>query len=100
MEIIKLTLDNNTIHYYAQGDIMENNLQEYLKELPLKPDMIYTDPPWTNGNCKYWRTIANKQDNNIKTYQISYKTFLQSLKKQLPLNTPLFIEGSKNTYKR
>lgn len=77
---------------------MKNELQDYLETIPLKTNIVYTDPPWTNGNCKYWRTIASRQDNNIKSYQLKYSDFLTHLKKQLPSSIPLFIEGSTHTY--
>ena len=97
MKIIKLILDNDTVHYYGVGDIMRGDLEYFLNEINLAPDMVYTDPPWTNGNCKYWRTIASRQDESIQSYRLSYHSFLLKLKEQLP-HTPLFIEGSRLTY--
>lgn len=97
MKIIYLELENGTEQYYAQGDIMVFDLVKFLDIIPLKADLIYTDPPWSDGNCKYWRTIAHKQDNNIESYKLSYHTFLSRLHEQLP-HTPLFIEGSRLTY--
>ena len=96
--MIRLTLDNGTVHYYATGDIMEGDLKEFLSHIPISPDMVYSDPPWSDGNCKYWRTIANRDNKNIRTYQLKYRNFLKCLKEQLPQDIHLFIEGSKHHY--
>ena len=41
-------------------------------------DLIYSDPPWGQGNLKYWQTI-NKRHTGAETQQIEYEKFLTFL---------------------
>lgn len=70
-------------HWFMCGDIMENDLEKFIDVLPKPIDMIYSDPPWNSGNCKYWRTIANKANNQIKTYPVDFNHFISTINKQL-----------------
>ena len=40
-----------------------------------KADFIYSDPPWGQGNLKYWQTI-NKRHTGEEPNEIDYKKFL------------------------
>jgi hypothetical protein len=43
-----------------------------------RADIIYSDPPWGNGNIKYWSTI-NKRHNNIDTVVLDEHSFLDKV---------------------
>ncbi len=48
-------------HLFGCGDIEAGDLDgfvEWLVDNDCSPEMVYTDPPWSDGNCKYWRTMA------------------------------------------
>jgi len=40
-----------------------------------KADFIYSDPPWGQGNLRYWQTI-NKRHTGLEPNQINYAEFL------------------------
>ncbi len=74
-------------HIFKCGDIINHDLSTFLKKIPYI-NMVYTDPPWNTGNCKYWRTIAHKDDNSIKTYhQVYFKEFLTKMINSLNTNS-------------
>ena len=50
------------------SNLMENNLA----------DLFYCDPPWGDGNIKYWETMNFKMNNEIIDH-VNIDTFLQSL---------------------
>lgn len=56
-------------HIILNRDIMIDDLNE-LK----KCDCIYVDPPWGEGNLKYWRTM-----NGQKGFNINWKKFIERL---------------------
>jgi hypothetical protein len=43
-----------------------------------KADIFYSDPPWGDGNIRYWSTI-NKRHNNQESEVLSYNAFLNSV---------------------
>tara|TARA_R100001440_G_scaffold19195_2_gene32445 strand:+ start:17611 stop:18252 length:642 start_codon:yes stop_codon:yes gene_type:complete len=62
-------------HKVQHGDIMSgiDNLME--NEMA---DLIYSDPPWGQGNLKYWQTI-NKRHTGTEPTDIKYEKFLPTL---------------------
>ena len=48
-------------HFLTTGNISETNIDAVLKKnFPEGIDFCYTDPPWGNGNLKYWNTMLGK----------------------------------------
>ena len=47
------------IHKITVGNKINGQLEKMLDGLP-KAEFCYTDPPWGNGNLKYWKTINEK----------------------------------------
>lgn len=41
-----------------------------------KADFIYSDPPWGQGNLRYWQTI-NKRHTKVEPVDIDYSAFLE-----------------------
>jgi hypothetical protein len=57
-------------HVLTQGNINDNQLDIAIAQnYPNGIDFCYTDPPWGNGNLKYWDTM-NKKMNQVATDQI------------------------------
>jgi hypothetical protein len=57
-------------HVLTQGNINDNQLDIAIAQnYPNGIDFCYTDPPWGNGNLKYWDTM-NKKMNQVETDQI------------------------------
>jgi len=51
-------------HFITQGNITNKRVEENIKKnFPNGIDFCYTDPPWGNGNLKYWKTINKKATN-------------------------------------
>jgi len=45
-------------HTFLCGDLEDGAFDRLLSLLPTAPSMVYSDPPWNAGNCRYWRTHA------------------------------------------
>lgn len=48
-------------HIFGCGNITSGDLDlfaSWIVHHETYPEMVYTDPPWSDGNCKYWRTMA------------------------------------------
>jgi len=57
-------------HILTQGNISNNQLDLAIAQnYPNGIDFCYTDPPWGNGNLKFWDTV-NKKMNNVEIVQI------------------------------
>jgi len=52
-------------HFITQGNITDALVEDNIKNnFPNGIDFCYTDPPWGNGNLKYWKTINKKMTSN------------------------------------
>ncbi len=60
------------IHKVKCGDIMQGIDDLMVGE---KADLIYSDPPWGQGNLRYWQTI-NKRHTGQEPKDIKYEKFL------------------------
>lgn len=47
-------------HLLACGDLLKGHFQEFFGNMDYH--WIYGDPPWGQGNAKYWRTRNNQRD--------------------------------------
>jgi len=61
-------------HKVKCGDIMDG-IDDLMQGE--KADIIYSDPPWGQGNLKYWQTINNRHTGAEKT-DIQFDDFLPS----------------------
>ena len=61
-------------HRVQNGNIM-NGIDNLM--LDKKADFIYSDPPWGQGNLRYWQTI-NLKMNNVAKQDIDYSKFLSN----------------------
>tara|TARA_R100001460_G_scaffold74318_1_gene115390 strand:+ start:155 stop:781 length:627 start_codon:yes stop_codon:yes gene_type:complete len=59
-------------HRVQRGDIMNGIAHLMQNDIA---DFIYSDPPWGQGNLKYWQTI-NKRHTGREPNQIDYNKFL------------------------
>lgn len=55
------------------GDMMSFELSELTDS---KVNFIYSDPPWGEGNLKYWQTM-NKKMNGVEPKQVDFPAFLE-----------------------
>ena len=56
-------------HLFCCGDIEEDAIEVFVRTFNIKAEFVYSDPPWSKGNAKYWRTMAgNKRDVDIKRF--------------------------------
>lgn len=60
------------VHKVKCGDVM-NGIDDLM--LGEKADFIYSDPPWGQGNLRYWQTI-NKRHTGKEPSEINYAEFL------------------------
>jgi hypothetical protein len=61
-------------HFLTQGNITDPKVDQNIKlNFPNGIDFCYTDPPWGNGNLKYWDTI-NKKMTGDSVSQINQDT--------------------------
>lgn len=60
-------------HRVRHGDLMD----ESFHELNIPPvDIIYSDPPWGQGNLNYWQTL-NAKMNGAEKRSIDYGAFIE-----------------------
>lgn len=59
-------------HKVKRGDIM-NGIDDLMQGR--KADFLYSDPPWGQGNLRYWQTI-NKRHTGQEPSEINYAEFL------------------------
>ena len=62
-------------HRVKHGDLMEG-IDDLMQGD--KADIFYSDPPWGDGNLKYWQTINSKM-NNIPYKTIDFDEFLNAI---------------------
>ena len=60
-------------HRITMHDIMTNNLDDLFTGE--KADILYSDPPWGEGNLKYWRTF-----NGQKGHPVNWIEFIKRVK--------------------
>ena len=61
-------------HFLTHGNITDPRVDQNIKlNFPNGIDFCYTDPPWGNGNLKYWDTI-NKKMTGDSVSQINQDT--------------------------
>ena len=61
-------------HRVRHGDVMEN-LDELIDG---KVDIMYSDPPWGQGNLRYWQTM-NKKMTGAEKKDIEYWAFIKRI---------------------
>ena len=62
-------------HKVKNGDILDG-IDDLMQND--KADFIYSDPPWGQGNLKYWQTMNFKM-NNVDRREIDYNNFINQL---------------------
>jgi DNA modification methylase len=62
-------------HIVKCGDILDG-IDDLMQND--KADFIYSDPPWGQGNLKYWQTMNFKM-NNVERREIDYNHFINQL---------------------
>lgn len=79
------------------GSIFEIDYAELLDNE--KAYILYTDPPWNDGNIKYWYTINKKQTGINHYIPVTYIQLLNKIKEIIDKHVDgfIFIEGSKYT---
>jgi hypothetical protein len=65
---------------YLCGDHENQDLNILLDHITEPIDMIYSDPPWNAGNCRYWRTIAHRHTGEIETHDVNFNWFWDILR--------------------
>lgn len=60
-------------HILRNGDMMSFDLSELTER---KANFIYSDPPWGEGNLKYWQTM-NKKMNGVEPKEVNYEAFIK-----------------------
>ena len=58
--------------------VQHGNIMDGIEELMMnqKADFIYSDPPWGQGNLRYWQTM-NKKMNNVERNDVLYTDFIK-----------------------
>jgi hypothetical protein len=62
-------------HRLQNGNVMLG-LADLMNNTPAK--VFYSDPPWGNGNLKYWQTI-NKRHNDVERNDVDLIDFLKQI---------------------
>ena len=75
------------MHRITIHDIMTNDLDDLLQGV--KVDVFYSDPPWGEGNLKFWRT-----HNGQKGHTVDWGMFVRRVKFLCDrhVSGPVFIE--------
>lgn len=68
-------IKNIGMHRVRHGDVYDD-LTELMQNQ--KADIFYSDPPWGEGNLKYWQTINHKM-NGEETKEVNLETFLDRI---------------------
>ena len=57
--------------------VKNGNIMSGIEDLMLdnKADFIYSDPPWGQGNLRYWQTMNFKM-NDVPREDVEYSNFL------------------------
>lgn len=64
------------IHSVALGSVEDINYQELLQGK--RASILYTDPPWGDGNVRYWATMNKKMTGQDKK-PLSYHEMIEIL---------------------
>ena len=64
-------------HIVSNEDVQNVDFNKLLKGS--KAHILYTDPPWGDGNMKYWCTL-NKRHTGQEIEAMSYKTLIKIIK--------------------
>ena len=69
-------------HRVVHGPIQDPRLDRVLAALPGRAQILYSDPPWGDGNLRYWTTIAHRHDGlrEPDTAPLSYEALLLRLR--------------------
>ena len=62
-------------HRVKHGDIMDG-IDDLMDGK--QADIIYTDPPWGQGNIRYWQTL-NKKMTGAERKEIKYDAFINQI---------------------
>ena len=63
-------IGKHTINCQTINEVNFNTLLE-----GRKANILYSDPPWGDGNLKFWATMNKKQTNNIQMYHSRFGGF-------------------------
>ena len=63
-------------HKVRHGDVMEG-LDSLMGDA--KADILYSDPPWGEGNLKYWQTMNVKQNPGAERTEVNLLAFLNNI---------------------
>lgn len=63
-------------HTVTHSDLMHLNIDDLLNGEQV--DIMYSDPPWGQGNLKYWQTM-NTKDTGIERNEVSLDLFLNKI---------------------
>lgn len=75
-------------HRVSENDIQNVDFNELLNGQ--KAHILYTDPPWGDGNMKYWCTL-NKRHTGKEIEAMSYKSLIQIIKKIIINNVDGYV---------
>lgn len=75
------------LHKVRHGDVMNKDFSLLLNGE--KASIIYTDPPWGQGNLKYWQTI-NQRHTGADKKDIDYNEFISRI---FQIGTDYLAEG-------
>ena len=64
-------------HRFLCGDIEAGAFATLVAALPAPAALVYTDPPWGQGNAAYWRTVAARA--GVPAAPASYDRLLQAI---------------------
>lgn len=80
-------------HKVNHGDIMTLDVKKLYDGKPV--DVFYSDPPWGEGNLKYWQTINNRMT-GAERKEVNHNAFLnrimQIASNKTLVNGPVIIE--------
>ena len=75
-------------HRVSENDIQNVDFNKLLNGQ--KAHILYTDPPWGDGNMKYWCTL-NKRHTGKEIEAMSYKSLIQIIKKIIINNVDGYV---------
>ena len=81
-------------HKVSHCDLMQLNIKEFLEGQEF--DVMYSDPPWGEGNLKYWQTMNVKMNDGAERNEVDLNKFLNiifdSASKYVKDDGVIFIE--------
>jgi len=63
-------------HRLLAGDILNGVVDDVM--LGEKADLLYSDPPWGQGNLQFWRTMNSKMNDGVDRVVPSWSEFLKA----------------------